>query len=145
MASFRDLQQEINDLAERAGNTRPVLREIAEDYREAQRENFRRGGKPKWKPLTPEYAARKALAVPGRKVGVYTGRLRDSLIRKNAPYSLEKITDHELQVGTRNPVANLFNSKHSGRNQPKRKVQALTPQMRRDFLAKVQDYLAGES
>lgn len=143
--SFRELQAELNEVAERAGDARPVLREIAENYREAQRTNFARGGKPRWKPLTAEYAARKAASGRGSQVGVYSGGLRASMIRRGARYNLEKAGRDELQVGTRNPVANLFNSKHAGRNQPKRKLQALTPAMRREFLQQVQEFLVPPS
>ncbi|MCW2957131.1 MAG: Phage virion morphosis family [Thermoleophilia bacterium] len=143
--SFRDLQAELNEVAERGADARPVLRNIADDYREAQRVNFARGGKPRWKALNPTYADRKAATGHGSQIGVFSGGLRDSLARRGARYNVEKVDTHDLQVGTRNPVANLFNSKHSGRNQPKRKVQALTPAMRRDFLEQVQEFLVPPS
>ncbi len=139
---FRELQRELQEVAERGGDPRPALREVGDDYREAQAGNFARGGRPRWKPLSPEYAARKARQGRGSQVGVATGGLRDSLTREGDRYHLNRVRRDVLEVGTRNPVVNLFNSQHGGgRNQPKRKVQVLTPAMRRTWLRWVQDYL----
>jgi phage gpG-like protein len=139
---IREMQRQLIDVAERGGDARPVLTEVAEMFRGDQRANFARGGQPRWKPVSPEYAARKARLGRGTKVGVYTGGLRDSLIRKGDSYHLERVAPHELQVGTRNPVANLFNGKHKVHKQPRRKLVSLTPTRRREYLQTVQDYLA---
>lgn len=138
---FRQLQLQLVQIAERAGDPRPVLERIAEEFRDDQRANFTRGGRPKWKPLSPEYAARKARRGTGGGIGVYTGGLLDSLTKQGDEYHLEKIRPDELQVGTRNPVANLFNGKHTVHKQPKRKLVSLTPSRRREYLEMVQDYL----
>lgn len=138
---FRELQQRLIDVAARGRDARPALAEVAETFRDDQRANFARGGRPRWKPVSPEYAARKAREGRGTRVGVYTGGMRDSLIRKGDRYHLERIRPDELQVGTRNPVANLFNGKHKVHKQPRRKLVSLTPTRRREYLRTVQDYL----
>ena len=140
---FKDLQRELVELAERAGDARPALEQVADEFRQAQRANFAVGGRPRWKPLTPEYAARKAAAGISGGIGVYTGGLRDSLLREGDRYHLSQVRPDELRVGTTNPVARLFNAKHKARNQPKRKVVRLTPADRRGYLDLVQQHLAG--
>lgn len=138
---IRELQRQVIDMAERGGDARPILGRVAEVFRDDQKVNYARGGRPRWKPVSAEYAARKARQGRGTKVGVYTGGLRDSLIREGDRYHLEKIRPDELQVGTKNPVANLFNGKHTVHKQPKRKLVSLTPTRRREYLEMVQDYL----
>jgi phage gpG-like protein len=138
---IREVQQQLNDIAERGMDPRPVLYRVAEMFREDQRANFARGGRPKWKPVSPEYAARKAREGKGSQVGLYSGDLKYSLINKRDPYNLEVVKKDRLRMGTTNPVANLFGGKHTGRKQPRRKPFALTPSRRREFLQVVQDYL----
>lgn len=138
---IRDIQLRLIEIAARGGDARPVLEQVAETFRDDQRANFARGGRPKWKPLSPQYAARKARLGKGTQVGVYTGGLRDSLTVEGDGYHLEQVRRDELKVGTTNPVANLFGGKHVERKQPKRKVVNLTPSRRRDYLQMVQDYL----
>lgn len=137
---FRQLQAELVGLAERAQDPRPVLEEVAEDFRQAERAHFARG---RFAPLDPAYAARKAATGHGNRIGVYSGGLLDSLTREGDRYHVERVRADGLEVGTRNPVANLFNGKHRTRNQPRRKAIGLTPRIRRAMLQKVADYLTG--
>lgn len=138
---IREVQRRLIEIAARGADPRPVLGRVAEAFRDDQRANFARGGRPRWKPVSPEYAARKARLGRGTQVGVYTGGLRDSLTREGDAYHLEQIRRDSLEVGTRNPVANLFNGKHTVHKQPRRKLVSLTPTRRREYLQMVQDYL----
>lgn len=138
---IREVQRRLIEIAARGGDPRPVLGRIAERFRDDQRANFARGGRPRWKPLSPQYAAQKARQGKSAQVGVFTGGLRDSLTVAGDAYHLEQVRRDELQVGTRNPVANLFNGKHTVHKQPRRKLVSLTPSRRREYLQMVQDYL----
>jgi phage gpG-like protein len=138
---IRVFQQRLNDIASRSDDATPVLRKVAEEFRSDQRANFARGGRPRWKPLSPEYAAWKARKYPGRPVGVLTGAMRAALVSKFDPYHLEVVKSDQLRVGSTNPVSNLFNGKHTVHKQPKRKLISLTPTRRREYLKMVQDYL----
>lgn len=138
---IRDVQSRLIEIATRGGDARPVLRRIAAEFREDQRTTYARGGRPKWKPLSPEYAARKAREGRGNRVGIYTGHMLLSFVSSSDPYNLEVVKKDRLRVGSTNPVANLFGGKHKTRKQPKRKPFSLTPSRRREYLKMVQDYL----
>lgn len=142
-ASFRELQAELIELAERVDDPAPAFRVIADDFRKEQAANFSRGGRPKWKPLSPAYAAQKARQGKDAAIGQYTGGLRSSLTNENDPYHIERITrTKDLVVGSANPVSHLFGGKHKTRRQPRRKPFVLTPAMRRYYLQVMQDWLA---
>lgn len=142
VTGVRDMQLRLIEVAARGGDARPILRKIAVEFRDDQRAGWARGGRPKWKPLSPKYAAQKAREGRSPKVGVYTGRLRASLLNKYDPHNLEVVEKDRLRVGTTDPVGNLFNGKHTVHKQPKRKLISLTPTRRREYLQMVQDYLA---
>jgi phage gpG-like protein len=139
--NIKELQRQLIDIAARGADARPVLGKVADEFRSDQKANFARGGRPRWKPISPEYAAQKAREGRNGGVGVYTGGLRDSLTRQGDTYHTEKIRPDMLEVGTKNPVANLFNGKHTKHKQPRRKAVSLTPTRRREYLTMVQDYL----
>lgn len=156
--SFRELQAELLELAERSADPSPAFAVIGDDFRQEQAANFQRGGRPKWKPLSPAYAAFKAsgrskkqsfagysrtTSATSTAVGVFSGGLRDSLTKKNDPYHIDRITrTKDFVIGSANPVSHLFGGKHKTRNQPKRKPFVLTPTMRRYYLQVMQDFLA---
>lgn len=141
LEGIRDVQSRLIEIAARGDDARPVLRQVAETFREDQRANFARGGRPRWKPVSPEYAARKARQGHGTQVGVRTGAMRDSFINASDPYNLEVVLKDRLRVGSTLPTGNLFNGKHTVHKQPKRKLVSLTPTRRREYLQTVQDYL----
>lgn len=138
---IREVQRQLIEIADRGGDARPVLRKVAEEFRDDQRANFARGGRPRWKPVSPEYAAWKARNGYGTQVGVLTGGMRDSFINEGDPYNLEVVKNDRLRVGSTNPVGHLFGGKHKVHKQPKRKLISLTPTRRREYLQMVQDYL----
>lgn len=134
--SFRQLQQELQDVAARGTDPRPVLKEVADSLRLDFRQGF---GKNRWAPLDPEYAARKARQGRSRRVGVFTGGMLASLTSEGSRYHFEDITREGLKVGTKNPVARLFDKGRSG--QPKRDLVKIKPAQRRSYLQRVQAYL----
>lgn len=133
---IKELKAELEAAAARGKDPRPAFRDIADDIREAERQYLARA---RWAPLSPEYAARKAAQGRGSKVGVYSGQLLDSLVSTSNRYHVEKITDDSVMVGTKNPVARLFD-KGTGR-QPKRKLVRLSVKSRRAMLTTLTDYL----
>lgn len=137
---FRELQQQLNDLAARGGDPSPLLPGIADAFHDAQSEQYARGRG--WKPLSAAYAAQKAREGRPAQVGVYSGGLRASLVSGADRHSVERVTRDKTSiiVGSSNPVANLFGGKHKTRKQPRRKPVRLTPVMRRQWLEWAQDY-----
>jgi phage gpG-like protein len=140
-AGFRELQGQLIHIAERGGDAGPAFEKVARVFREDQRQNFARGGRPRWKPLSPEYAAWKARHGHSGGIGVLTGTLRDSFINAGDPYNLTVIAKDRLRVGSTDPVGNLFGGKHTVHKQPRRRPYSLTPSRRREYLQMVQDYL----
>lgn len=138
---FREAQRQLIDIAGRGGDARPALEKVAELFRQDQQATYARQGRPKWKPLSPEYAARKARSGHGTQIGVYTGAMRDSFIHEGAGYNLTVVRKDRVRMGSTDPVANLFGGKHRVHKQPRRKPFSITPSRRREFLQLVQDYL----
>jgi hypothetical protein len=53
-----------------------------------------------WPPLSPKYAKWKSRRAPGAPLLILTGKLRDSLTRKNAPGAIRVIDQKGLLFGT---------------------------------------------
>lgn len=138
--TFRQLQIELVELAERGGDPSPLLPSLDDDFRRAQDAQFASGRG--WKPVSAAYSAQKAREGRGNRVGVYSGGLAESLSETGGYHVARFTRDKSFVVGSSNPVANLFGGKHRSRRQPKRKPVRFTPAMRREWLAWVQDYLA---
>lgn len=101
-------------IADRADHVRPVFERIAEDFTEREKVLFANDGEGRWDPLTKPYAAWKARHYPGLPMNVLTGALRDSLTVPGSKYSVRDISDEQLVIGTRDPVAHL--AQHFNRN-----------------------------
>jgi phage gpG-like protein len=79
-------------------------------------------GKP-WPPLSPRYAAWKALHYPGRPMMVLSGRLKASLTGRSSD-SIRRVGQKEFEFGTAVPYG-VFH--HFGTSKmPQRRVVALT-------------------
>lgn len=133
---FKELKANLEAAAARGKDPKPAFQDIADDIRSAEKQYL---GRVRWAPLSPEYAARKARQGKGSQVGVLTGNLLESLTNPSHRYHVEKITDDSLVVGTKNPVARLFDKGTS--KQPKRKLVRLSPKNRRQMLQTLTDYL----
>lgn len=111
--------------AERAQALRPALHDIADDFYDIERRRFA-AGMAHWKPLSPEWAIRKARG--GRStVPLAGGDLEKSLTSKGRRFSVRRITSTSLFVGTNNPVANLHSSGSKTGRLPKRPPVAISP------------------
>jgi phage gpG-like protein len=133
---IKELKANLEAAAARGKDPRPAFRELADDIRDAERQYL---GRVRWKPLSPEYAARKARMGKGTKIGSFSGVLLDSLVDPSNRFHVEKITDDSLTVATKNPVAKLFSK--GTKRQPPRRLVRLSPKNRRQMLTTLTDYL----
>lgn len=133
---IKEIKKQLVEAAQRAVDPRPVLRDVADDVRSAERAYL---GRVRWAPVSPEYAARKARAGRGSRVDVYSGELFDSLTQAGHRYHHERVSADGLEVGSKDPVARMFD-KGTGA-QKKRKLIRLTPRDRREMLLTIRDYL----
>ena len=92
----------------------PLWPDITDAFTEREKIWFDRQGEG-WAPLSPDYAARKALIHPGKPILVASGDLKDSLTGQGADLYH---TDRELLLGTTEKVARFHAS--GTRNMPAR-------------------------
>lgn len=82
----------------------PILKKIADDFYATMEERFDREGSyegtPKWEPLSEGYRKTKEFFFPGKGILERTGALRESITRSNAPGSVFKIENGQLQIGS---------------------------------------------
>ena len=144
--SLRQLREQLAEAAARGRDPRPIMREIADDLREAQ-ENFLRN--PRWAAqLSPEYAARKARQGRGTKAGVVSGAMFRSLTSPSSPEHYERVSVEGVEIGSTNKNAVRFNqgayrtTKSGAPNrQPKRKLYKLRVRDRKVVMARMIAYL----
>lgn len=103
--TIRRLQEALHDREQRARHVTPALEQIADDFLVIQRRRFSGGAQ--WKPLSAEWAIRKAAS--GRPVTPLAGgNLERSLTRKGAQFSIRRINNGgAITLGTSDPVAHL--------------------------------------
>lgn len=82
------------------------------------------GGAP-WKPLSPEYAARKAKQRPGAKILVFNGGLRAEVTSR--PMDIERYERRRATFGISSAVASYH--QHGTRTMPARPILEATPAM----------------
>jgi len=93
----RDAQAKLEGFERRARRLRPAMQVVAQIIRSSVLENFRVGGRPRWKPLSPVTLARRR----GKKkhtILVDTGRLRASIA--GGAESVHEVGDTYARVGT---------------------------------------------
>lgn len=92
---------------ENARDMRPAFRDLADDFLDIERKQFESQGgygSGGWKPLKPDYLARKVAAGFDSRILHRTLRLRRSLTMSTGD-SVRVITADEMRVGTRVPYA----------------------------------------
>lgn len=103
--TLQHLLDALDGRADRAQVLRPAFHEIADDFYEIERRRFA-AGMAHWQPLSHAYALRKAAR--GRSVvPLVGGDLEKSLTRKGARWSVRRVTNTALFIGTKDPVTNL--------------------------------------
>lgn len=127
-ASLQHLLDALEGRADRADNLREGLHEIADDFYSIERRRFA-AGMVHWKPLTPEWARRKAAG--GRSViPLAGGDLESSLTLKGRKFAVRRVSKDTLFVGTKDPVAHLHDKGTKGGRLPRRELVAITQQDR---------------
>ncbi len=102
---FDKLSLLLDRFGENVSNLAPLFDQIADDFANTQRENFRTAGAVYglWTPLSPAYAAWKEAHYPGQPILTRTGLLRDSL--SSRPFGVEHIDQNRMVLGTQVPYA----------------------------------------
>lgn len=144
--SVRELREQLAEAAARGRDPQPIMREIADDLREAQASFLRN---PRWAAqLSPEYAAQKARKGRGTKTGVVTGAMLRSLTSEGSPEHYERVTPEGVEIGSRNKNAIRFNQgayrktpNGAANRQPRRKLYKLKVRDRKLVMARVIEYL----
>lgn len=81
---------------------------------------FETEGEGRWAPLSPLYAAWKAVHYPGRKILELIGALRLSMSQPNAPGAVRRLSKDRAEWGTSNRVAKFH--QFGTRKMPRRAV-----------------------
>lgn len=127
----------LQELRHRAGTLRPALLAIAEDFHAEEAELF--AGRAHWKPLDPAWTARKAALGFGSRTLVLRGHLEESLIGTGGKWSVQEISDNELLVGTKDPVAHLHQA--GTKKMPARQPVRTTRESQRRWATILHDWL----
>jgi phage gpG-like protein len=130
---------QLTALRARAGTLRPALLAIADDFHADEAELF--AGRAHWKPLDPAWAARKAELGFGGRTLVLRGHLEESLVSAGAKWSVQEISDNELLVGTKDPVAHLHQA--GTKKMPARQPVRTTHETQRRWATMLHDWLVG--
>lgn len=128
---------------ERASDLRPFIDWVGDFLPTTMKEQFdseggRTGG---WAPLSPDYAAQKALRYGSQPILVASGRMMRSLTTPGAGSINRKIGRDSLEFGTSVPYA-IFHQKGTSR-MPQRRIIDLTESDRRSILKGLQKHLFG--
>lgn len=137
--SFSRFQEGLKDL-------RPAWEPVSEELYRITAEQFdsEGGSSGGWMPLSPAYAARKAELVPGAKMLVFSGRMRDSLVKKGGDNILvKKKKQFEFGTKVRSPGGFGYPLAHQKgtRLMPKRMIFDLTETDKRDLTRAIQRHL----
>lgn len=116
----------LTSVAQRLEDLTPALEQIAEDYRDREQVAFATAGFGTWAFNAPSTLAAKV----GNRPLIDSGGLLVSYTRRGARYNVARLTNDELILGSRSPVARL--AKAGPRGMPKRNPSPPTTQAERD-------------
>lgn len=140
----------IQDMRDRAGNFRPVLKWAGEKLERAYSENFTTMGlmsaramlKGAWPPLDAGYASWKATRYPGAPMLVQTGELFRSVANISSnPYS--NIEDMHAEFAVVGKIAKFH--QYGTQNMPARKIIFVPRDFDRELGEKAADYVVNGS
>lgn len=120
----------LNRAAERVSDLRVAFREIQRDWWKANKAQFSLKGSGQYPPLSPKYAARKAVTHPGAPILVRSGRLRDSLTNRGTSDTISQIGKLSLVTGTTVPYGIYHQSDEPRDRLPLRKFLFIGPEGR---------------
>lgn len=135
----QQVDRTLTRFGENVRDARPVWNDLADDFARSEARQFSSGGRYAsggWSPLSPKYAAWKALRFPGQPILVATGDLRASLTRR--PLGVEAIEPQSMAIGS--------DVEHGGYHQrgdgvPQRRPVELTEARRRDWVRRLQKHI----
>ncbi len=98
------LDRSLTRLSARASNLTVPFEKVGEDLRDQLKERFDAEGYG-WQKLSTRYAAQKARKYPGKTILRRTDRMYTSLVRKNAPGNVSRVSARQAEFGTTVPYA----------------------------------------
>jgi phage gpG-like protein len=139
-ASLAALNTRLQGIETRMAVLSPALDEIADDWLNIERARF--AGRAEWKPLTPEWAARKAAG--GRSpLPLAGGELERSLTQRGSRFAVRSVGQKGITLGTTDPVAQLHQS--GSRRLPKRPPVSLSIADEKRWALIIQKHIAGRT
>lgn len=140
-AGAQHLLDALRGRAERAGNLRAALHDVADDFYNIERQWFATGAG-HWKPLSADWARRKAAGGRG-VIPLAGGDLEKSLTVKGRKFAVRRVSKDSLFVGTRDPVAHLHHEGTKGGRLPKRPLVEITRQDTARWAAMLLRHISG--
>jgi phage gpG-like protein len=138
--SAEDALDLLDKIDERANDVKPVFRWAQNELERANSRNFGTSGMPvgNWKRLDAQYAAWKAVNIPGAPRMFATGKLFRSLTNMSA-HGVSVITDKSAEFGTSVEYAKFH--QYGTTKMPKRKIVYTPKEFSRDFRMKTVDHI----
>lgn len=122
-----DFKAALNDAATKVSDLRIAFKLIQNDWMKANQAQFSLKGSGQYPPLSPTYAARKAITHPGAPILVRSGRLRDSMTKKGTADTISEIGRLNMVLGTRVPYGIYHQNDAPRSKMPLRKFLFIGP------------------
>lgn len=142
IAGDRQIARELLRVGEHAEDAAPAFRNIADYFRDLEREQFRSeggSGSGGWPPLAASTLLRKAKLGQPQNILVASGDLRDSLTDAGDEQHIEDVSHDGLLFGTRDPKAKYH--QHGTSRMPQRRPVELSETERRHTLRILQRWV----
>lgn len=122
----------LDRFGDNVSDLRPAFNDMADEFVALQRANFGGGGSVygAWSPLSPVYAAWKAVHYPGRPILTRTGALRDDLTQR--PLAVENIDPHRMELGTDREYA-AYHQRGTARMPQRKIINQPSPSEKRQY------------
>ena len=136
----QDMQGQLKDMGDRAGDLKPVFRDMQRYFERHWSENFLSNGLAVggWAPLDAEYAAWKAANVPDAQPMIRSGSLFNSV--RNLRGVPNEIRDKSANFGTNIKYAKFH--QYGTTKMPKREFIYEPSDFRKEWGEKIADYIA---
>mgnify|MGYP000943539208 CR=1 FL=1 len=135
------LNRSLSRLGDDVTDFRPVWEDIDELLRAITEEQFDTEGQGEWEPLSPTYAAWKAVHYPGKSMLRREDRLIDSLTRETGD-SVREFEALQMKWGTKVPYAQYH---QQGRGVPQRRVVDLTEDDKLAIMKELQRFVVAKA
>lgn len=134
------LNRTIDRTLEALDDATPAWEVIATSFARAERRQFRSEGgyaSGGWAPLSPRYAAWKAVHYPGKPILERTGTLKKSLTER--PFGIEVLRPRSMVIGS--DIDYGEHHQHGGTRLPRRRPVELPESLRREWVKTIQRYI----